>query len=521
MSTPSNGLSLSDILADCGLTAEILGSDPPIDTVRHNLDKLGERVRQNGLTTSERLLLIAEAASELKEVGITGARGIVEAELKVKSETREDEAQGRALVLSDPQVLDEVPDGSVVADELARTFSRYVVLPPGGADTAALWTLHCHSFPAWTISPTLALVSPEKRFGKTTALEVLTYLAPRPLPASSITAAVVFRAVEKYQPTLIIDEADSFLHGADELRGILNSSHRKSLATSLRAVGEDNEVRAFRTWAPRAIALIGRLPDTLADRSVVLPMRRKKKGERVERLRLDRIADELEPLRRAAWTWGQANVETLREADPVVPDELHDRGADNWRPLLAIADLCGGDWPRRAREAARRFSGETDDEDSARVLLLGDLRELFEDRDVEQLASAEIVDELAKREDRPWPEWRDGKPLTKRGLAKLLAPFHVRPKPIWIGQKTRRGYERDSFTDLWERYLPPTQVQGPQGRIQDNDLRDSSNRKGVGSPYVSKTSEHPHNSATLADLTDRNPESWDYETQERAGMAEF
>ena len=43
----------------------------------------------------------------------------------------------------------------------------------------------------------------------------------------------------------------------------------------------------FSTWGAKAIALIGKLPDTLADRSITIEMRRKMPSERVHKLRGD------------------------------------------------------------------------------------------------------------------------------------------------------------------------------------------------------------------------------------------
>ena len=114
---------------------------------------------------------------------------------------------------------------------------------------------------------------------------------------------------------------------------------------------------------PKAIALIGNLPETLEDRSIVIPMRRKARHEKVARMRHAQLFKELEPLRRMAARWAKDNLEGLRDADPPLPEELHDRAADNWGPLVAIADLSGGVWPKEARDAVRSLSGGDDDDD--------------------------------------------------------------------------------------------------------------------------------------------------------------
>jgi putative DNA primase/helicase len=108
----------------------------------------------------------------------------------------------------------------------------------------------------------------------------------------------LFRSVEKWTATLLIDEADSFLMGNDELRGVLNSGHRRDTAKVIRPAGDEHEPRVFSTWGAKAIAQIGKLPATLEDRAIVLQMKRKNPGEPVEWFRPERISAELEVLRR-------------------------------------------------------------------------------------------------------------------------------------------------------------------------------------------------------------------------------
>lgn len=157
----------------------------------------------------------------------------------------------------------------------------------------------------------------------------------------------------------------------------------------------------------------------------------------------------------------------MKEADPKIPQKLNgdDRAADNWRPLLAIADAVGGEWPQRAREAAEVLSGETsEEENSARIQLLVDIRDLFDSKGKDQLPSEEIVLHLIEMEERPWPEWKKEKPLTKTQLARLLNPFEVRPDQLWIvgadGKKAKhRGYKSEWFKEVFVRYLPSDPVE--------------------------------------------------------------
>jgi hypothetical protein len=114
---------------------------------------------------------------------------------------------------------------------------------------------------AGDISPLMVLVSPTKRCGKTSVLILMYFLTPRSELSSNITAPALFRYIEDVRPTLLIDEADSFAKDNEELRGILNSGHTTAAANVIRNV--DHKPRRFSTWAPKAIATIGTLADTL------------------------------------------------------------------------------------------------------------------------------------------------------------------------------------------------------------------------------------------------------------------
>ena len=156
------------------------------------------------------------------------------------------------------------------------------------------------------------------------------------------------------------------------------------------------------------------------------------------------------------------HLEDLKNSDPPVPEKLNDRAADNWRPLFAIADLAGGEWPRIARDAALVLSGgEELENESAGVLLLRDIRMIFESHQSDRLSSELVASELVGMEDRPWPEWYRGKPISPRQIAKKLGPFGIKPKVIRIGGDTPRGYQLADFKDAFRRYLAtdPQQAQ--------------------------------------------------------------
>ena len=396
----------------------------------------------------------ARAVEALNAAKVTRGARLVEAAFDAGAAEAGGEEGG--LFLQDTEPWPEPVDGAELLDKLRAAFLRYVVLPDGAAVALALWVVFAHAHDAASMSPILAITSPEKRCGKTLLLDVLGALVPRPLAASSITAATLFRTVEKYRPTLLIDEADTFLADHDDLRGVLNSGHRRSQAWVLRTVGDDHEPKKFSTWCPKALAKIGELPGTLEDRSIVVRMRRRAPGESVERFRLDRDPEKLQPLARQAARWAADNIDALKPADPDVPEDLHDRAADNWRFLLAIAEVAGGGWFERARSAAAEFGARASWSESWGVILLEDIRKLFTERGTDRLTSKEIVEKLVAMEERPWPEYgRSGKPITTRKVAHLLRKFDIVPGTVRIsGGGTARGYKLKTFEEAFKRYLP-------------------------------------------------------------------
>lgn len=428
--------------------------------------------------------------------------GTLDAEVRRLRGDADPDAGGTAT-LDDIEPWPDPVDGAVLLGGLVDALHRHMVLPDGAAVLTALWILHSHAHDTALISPILAITSPTPECGKTTLLTVLLSTTARPLPASNITSAALFRAVEKWSPTLLVDEADTFLKDSDELRGVLNSGHNRATAFVIRTVGEDHDPRRFRTWSPKAIALIGKLPATLESRAVHVELRRLGVGERVEPLRGDRL-QHLVPLARKAARWGADNAVALRAAEPDVPDFLRGRAADNWRNLLAIADVAGGDWPRQAREAARKLSGGRS-EQTVGVTLLADLRRLFEDKRADRLPSADIVESLGAMEDRPWPEWRGGKPITTRGLAKLLDPFGIAPTTIRTYTNVSKGYHRASFNDAFARYLPNLSVTTLQPL---ENLHSGEFLSVTPDPLVTdRNSEKPKQTGTCNGVTDRKGEN--------------
>jgi hypothetical protein len=425
-------MTLEDLLRDSGL--EALEEDADLAAVEEALRNLADLLVD--ADQLRRASARAAAVQLLQRRKVAGAAKLADAALGAAArEEKEGKLQGKPLLLSRPGPAADPVDGAGLLQEIHDVLVRYVVMPAASAVLISMWTVMTYVLDSIEVAPILGIVSPEKRCGKTTLLGVLQALVAKPLPASSITAAALFRAVEAATPTLLVDEADTFLRDNDELRGVLNAGHSRTTAYVIRTAGDDHEPRMFSVWCAKAIALIllpRALPSTIEDRSVLVRLRRRAPGERVERLRIDRL-HELEDVRSRIARWAEDHGDDLRHADPDVPDVLHDRAQDNVRALLAIADAAGGDWPTRAREAAVTLHGSgAADSETPGVLLLADLREMFVSRNADRLTSSEIVEALGEMEDRPWMEWgRSRKPHheSRAGPAPPALLHHPRDDP--------------------------------------------------------------------------------------------
>lgn len=366
--------------------------------------------------------------------------------------------------------------GDETLDRVVSLLRDYVVFPsPHHAIAVTLFVAHTYALDAADASPYLHITSPEKRSGKSRLLDMLELLVARPWRVVSPSEAVIFRKIESTRPTLMLDEVDT-IFGKDArqyegLRALLNAGNRRGTCVP-RCVGEGKKItlKEFSVFGAKAIAGIGELPDTVADRSIRIELARRAPGEHVIRFRHRDAAVRAAPTRDDLEAWVRANVPLLRDHQPAIPTELDDRAADAWEPLLAIADAGGGMWPSLARQAALTLAGARPDEGSLGLRLLADIRDVFAARATDRLPTEDLLRALIEIETAPWPAWWGHRieqgdvrgPASK--LARLLKPYRVEPRKMRAGAAVTRGYQLADFTDLFDRYLAgvPTSVPTPE-----------------------------------------------------------
>lgn len=376
-----------------------------------------------------------------------------------------------------------VTDAAGLLDEVTAFLRRFMAFTnEHQAPVVALWALHTHAVAAADTTPRLVIRSPEKQSGKTRVQEVLEELVANKRHTVSITAPALFRIIEKgtaqgTPPTLLVDEFDTIFktktptESQEALRAILNGGYRRgAVATRVVGQGAKMDVQDFQTFAPVCLAGIGRLPDTIEDRSIIITLRRRKRTEEVQRWRMAAGAKAAEPLRHRLEAWAADHIETLRAGvDPErIPEELSDRAQDIWEPLLAIADAAGGEWPRRAREAAIELAKTTEaDEPPLKVRLLADTRRIYTSGDGHDwLSTSALVKALVALDEAPWADLGNGREVTEHQVGKWLSGYDIPSTQVRVpGQSRRtRGRARQAFQEAWEVYLPP---------MEDDDHLDS------------------------------------------------
>jgi putative DNA primase/helicase len=364
---------------------------------------------------------------------------------------------------------EEVDTGALI-DDLVRRIKRYVVLGDEAALATALWVLLAWVHADVVVhSPILWITSAEPDSGKTTLGHLVEFLTPRGLTTVGISEAALFRSIELWLPTVIATEADTMLKDNEPLRAVINSGWTRG-AGVLRCVGDDQTPHFFPTFTPKVIDMLGRrLPPATLSRCVRVEMKRKLDNETCEDF--DHIDDAgLQQLRSRALRWSIDSVDGLKGARPAL-DGFNNRLRQNWRTQIAIADLAGGTWGDKAREAAQRLANVARTEPASdRLRVLADIRAIMEPRKsedeplkpIDAIASAKLVGSLTADPDGHWAEYPKDKPLTQNQLARLLKHYArdasgvpIAPEQVQIAPNVQaRGYLRAWFQDAWKRYLP-------------------------------------------------------------------
>jgi hypothetical protein len=436
-------LSAKDLKRFQDLWARIFDPASASEEIATARTKLNELLKKNGLTRHDLPKIIAEIERE-----------------RIAAEEAAAAATRAAAWKKGPDGGDLGIPGNNLLGLMLRLIEGYISVTEEERLAISLWVLHTHVFRHFHHTPRLLVISPIEECGKTTVLKVIMQLAYEPARFGGVTAAMIYHQLESTPGiTLLIDEADNLaLFNDRKMRQIFNYGHETYGAD----IGKVNNGRPqkYSVSAPVALGTIQELPRPLMSRSIAIRMRRS--------------ANQLKPfdendrafmiVREAIQKWGaRCNL----NRNPAMPAGFRGRTADNWRPLLAIADDLGFGYGETARAAAVVLSSDRQYENQ-HVTLLTDIRTVFDRLKRDRLRTkAELIPVLAGLEDSLWGEWTgpDGTAtphmLSQGDIGRLLRPFGIRSKTVWPpgrrqDTKSDAGYYRPQFEAAWASYCEPS-----------------------------------------------------------------
>lgn len=390
--------------------------------------------------------------AEAKRLGVRIAT--LDQEVRNARPASTDNEQGRTLTLEPPDPWPDAVDGVAVLDEVQAMLARFVVADSPTLHAATIWAAFTHFIDSVKVAPIANITAPEKNCGKSTLLGCFARLTQCPMKTDSISPAAIFRIMDMYRPTLLIDEVDAFLKDNESARNILNSGHEPN-GHVIRVVGDGHEPRQFRTFGAKALCGIGSIQSTLQSRSIRLELRRKLPKEQAENLKFS-DALEWQTLQRKLARLATDHSATVRKAGPCSLSGLSNRAGDNWQPLIAIADAVGGHWTKTIRAAAWQLESLETESPEIGCELLADVQAVFDDRRVSRIRSRDLLYALLNDDESPWPTWNRGKPLSARQLARMLKPYGGVSRDLRIGTSVQKGYKREDLDESFTRYLTAT-----------------------------------------------------------------
>jgi putative DNA primase/helicase len=431
----------------------VLSLDCVFDVKTENLTK--PDIQAESLDEAiERLSKLRPALYDIEKKGAAAKLGVslkaLDAEIRIKQKEKD--------LASDAPFKEIEPwsspvNGDQLLQEVTSTIHKYVICSRHTARSAALWIAHTYLLDVIHCSPLAIITAPDKGCGKSTLLEVMADMVYQPIPTASISAAALYRTIEEYQPTLLIDEVDSFLAGDESMRGIINCGHKRKAAFVMRCDGDDSKPKRFSTWAAKLLSGISakNLHPTITSRAIMLELRKKLPTETIASNRNNQA--EYHAISRKLLRWTRDITDQVRQATASLPNTLDDRQKDNWEPLLTLADIAGGQWPELARETAIAQSSQEENK-SYKTELLEDIKSVFEARKIDRISTHDLIVDLCADDEANWATYNRGKEISPKQLANLLKGYGIISNTLRFGnQSPAKGFEKNQFLDVWARYV--------------------------------------------------------------------
>jgi putative DNA primase/helicase len=396
---------------------------------------------------------------------------------------------------------DPIPPLAAIFDTATKAMASFLIAPAAYYDIMTLWSAVSYLVQseviALPIMPQLAFQSEGPESGKSTALEIVATLCSRGILRSSYTGATLFRQINEQQVTYCLADLHTIMTDPrSEIHAVIKACHRRAEAFVDRTEehsGGARYVATYRCWSALAWASIGPMTPEMHGRAIVLPLQPALPEESTG---LDHTSPSRSSIlidaRRQVTAWAAKVIEL---PTPAMPSTLWSRSADNWRPLLAVAELAGGDWPQRALaaiEAVRKVERRPDlrerlltairdafyaqaradavrEANKAGTPLSDDVINAITPKPDTRIATLDLLDALNNDEESGLGQANHGRGITaywlRDHLRGLLNPPGSREWQEVIGtvRKHVRGYEWHQFAETIRRHLPSQKPVPPSG----------------------------------------------------------
>lgn len=224
--------------------------------------------------------------------------------------------------------------GVEVYSEIYNFCKSQLILEEDDYHIITLWIMASWLVDDFQTCPYLCLLAP-KESGKTQVLDVLSELAYRATKTISVTAPALFRAIELWHITLLIDEAEYQLKQETEagqaLYGCLNGGYKRG-SYAIRIEGDANSriPTAYDVFGFKAIATTQLFHPTLESRSIIINMTQ----GMPDKILIDTKQAALIRAKILFWRF-----ETLNKLALIMPESNRGRLIEMFIPLFTVAHI--------------------------------------------------------------------------------------------------------------------------------------------------------------------------------------
>lgn len=337
-----------------------------------------------------------------------------------------------------------------------------------------LWVMGTYLFMIFRYYPYVWL-NAEKGSGKTLLMEILSSIAFNGELITNPTESVIFRDISNNLIAMFIDEVEQLRKRDKDTYGslisLLNAGFNKAgVVKRTESTGQGGfVVKSYSAYSPKMFAGINEIDDVLQDRTVRIPLLRKKDDETVQRYKeRAEIVDLQRSIRDELYMFALIYAKDIAEVYHAQGDviqgmsHLNNRELDIWEPVFLLANVIDAqENSTRLTDMMEALSKKSVDEkqsdsvsqnETYKLLnvvkvMLDEVKTLQEDGSIKVFDSQEVFEYFQKSDDYDWIQ-------KKNALTSRLKRIKIKSEQKRIDGDKKRVYIMDvtEFQDLCERF---------------------------------------------------------------------